>query len=415
MGKAINANHPPFGDEAVFGFVGKQILQVVYIVPFLLVFCFFVVLLITFCVWENEEYCKSIKNCLCCCQCSCKCITDWKYLKLIKKIEGKAKEKVKKLKKEITDDVQVQANLAAVTLLCSISTIYIFVLDIISVVVEYNADLPEYFGRGSYGFGVITSVFSVSSFLCYLFGIVLFFLVLCHNLCYKRCCYESPSCDCCKVKWKFYYSMLFCIGSTILLLSFHLQNILIAWSTDPFYASRIALLYLAIIFCCFICFKYAYSFPLKVLRRNEDPNNCDRWNKCKLVTVVISLFITTLVCLGIIVIVFLFVYHVPINNSIEQSVTGITTIFNGAVILIGSFIAYSVGIQYFGNQFSLEDALKKAMKEIKKTPFNFGDDRDWIRLTEEGRMTEVMKALIHRETSKGPPYKDSSPVRRHTI
>ena len=46
------------------------------------------------------------------------------------------------------------------------------------------------------------------------------------------------------------------------------------------------------------------------------------------------------------------------------------------------------------------------MNEINKTPFNPGDNGNWSKLTEEGRMTEVMKALIYRETSKGPPYNE---------
>ena len=394
MGKAINASHPPFGDEAVLGSVGTPIVQVVYVVPFLLVCAFFIISVLTLGMWECEhEWTEGIEGAL-----KCLCWRQWdecktKYLTLIKEIECKAKEKVKKLKNDIANDLQVQANLAAVALFCFIFTVYVFALDIESVVVESSVDLPEYFDKSSYGFYTITITFTIFSFLCDLIGIIWFVAVLGHNLCYKK-------------KWEVYFPMLFCIGGALLSLSFHLQNILIAWSTDPFYASRIALLYIVIIFCCLLCFKYAYSFPLKVLRRNEDPNDCNHWNKCELITVVISLFITTVVCLGILIILFLFVYYVPINNSIEQSVTGITTIFNGAVILIGGFVAYSVGIQYFGNPFSLEDALKNAMNEINKTPFNPGDNGNWSKLTEEGRMTEVMKALIYRETSKGPPYNE---------
>ena len=127
-----------------------------------------------------------------------------------------------------------------------------------------------------------------------------------------------------------------------------------------------------------------------------------------MITVVISLFITLLLSSGIIITVVLFFTHVPINNSIENSLTGLTTIFNGAVVLIGGFIAYRVSVKYFGNPFSLEDALKNAMNEIKTTPFDPDDILNWSKLTEEGRMTEVMKALIHRETLKGSPYIDSS-------
>ena len=350
----------------------------------------------------------------------------------------------------------MQANLAAVTFLCGIFTIYAFILDMKSVAIENNANLPIFFHRKSYGFYEITIVFTLVSLAFDLIGIVLLSLVLVQNfiLCCSNCCNNS----CCKKKWKFYIPISFFIGSALLSLSFHFQNVLIAWSTDPFYASRIALFYGIIIFCYFVCVKYTYSLPLKILRRNEkkekdpqkshekeekdpqkshekeekDPQKShekeekdpqkSHWNTCELVTVIISLIVTTSVCTGIILIVATFIIHVPINNSIEHSLTGISTLFNGAVILIGGYIAYIVGIKHFGNPFSLEDALKNAMNETQEDPFKNNSNENWEKLTEEKRMTEVMKGLIQHpvlsqkstQTPSNPPTELSSNSPTHS-
>ena len=331
---------------------------------------------------------------------------------------------MEEFKSRIANDLQVQGNLAAVTLICCIFTIFAFGLDMKSIKEENNAYLPIFFHRRSYGFYVITIAFTLVSFLIDVAGMLWFIVVWLHNLILSilTCCKKEQSDvsnnSCCKKKWEVYIPMLFCIASALLTLSFHFQNILIAWSTDPFYASRIALFYGIIAFCYFVSFKYAYIFPLKLIKlfrgnestngENEGHKKSDHWNICELITVVISLFITLILSSGVIITVVLFFTHVPINNSIENSLTGLTTIFNGAVVLIGGFIAYRVSIKYFGNPFSLEDALKNAMNEIDKTPFKQGKKENWSKLTEEGRMTEVMKALIHRETLKGYPYPDSS-------
>ena len=396
MGRAINASHPLLDDDDVLGDIGKQIVQVVYVVPFISVFIILFILsviVILLCLCEYDETGEDMEE------------NQESPISFMDKFKAKLKETKKtgkEFRSKLTNNLQVQANLAAVTFLCCVFTTYTFALDTISLVQENNANLPEYYHKKSYGFYKITFVFTLISFFFGFIGIIWLVFVWFYNL--FMCC-SNP---CGKKKREVYLPMLLCIASAILSLSFHFQNILIAWSTDPFYASRIALFYGIITFYYFTSIKYGYSFPLKILRRDEDSNNCHHWNTCELISVVISLFITLCLCSFIIIPVVLFVIHVPINNSIEQSLTGITTIFNGTVILIGGFIAYRVSIQYFGNPFSMEDALKNAMNEIEKTPFDPDDILNWSKLSEEKRMTEVMKAFIYRKTKKGPPYKQDS-------
>ena len=427
-GRAIRASHPQYDDNDVLGSIGLPIVQVVYIVPFCLVFVVLIIVIVVVYVGGHDpndhdpndhdpndhdpndhdpndhdpndhdpndhdpnDHDPNDHD-----------PNDHDTNDSNDQMKQKLHNTWKKYKNALCNKLQMQANLAAISLICCYFTIYTFTLDIVSVVVENNMNLPKYFERMSYGLYVITIVCTVVSLLFNLIGIIWFLVVMCHNCCRKE-------------KWEVYIPMIFCIGSTLLSMSFHFQNILIAWSTDPFYASRISLLHGIIIFSYFISFKYAYIAPIKITRRNEDSKNPNHWSTRELIILAISLSITTVVCTSITIIVSLFVAHVPTNRSnitiivslfvahvptnrsLEQSITGIGTMYNGGVILVGGLIAYSMGMQYFGNGFSLEMALKKAMKGIKNAPFNPDDNGTWQQLTEEGRMTEVMKALINRQ------------------
>lgn len=381
VGRAIRANHPQYNDDDVLGDIGLEIVQAVYVVPFVLVF---VVLIIIIVVYVGGGHLLhqigQIKE---------------KLSKILKinihnpedehplddQLKQKLDKTLKKYKKALCNNLHMQANLTAVSLICCIFTIYTFTLDSASIVVENTNNLPKYFERMSYGLYIITIVFTVTSFLFDIIGIVWFLVVICYNCFYKE-------------KWEVYIPVIFCIGSALLSLSFHFQNILIAWAIDPFYASRISLLYGIIIFSYFISFKYAFIAPIKITRRND---NCKYWSTKELILVAFSISIVTVVSTTITLIVSLFVAHVQTNGSLEQSITGIATMYNGAVILIGGLIAYSMGMQYFGNGFSLKRALKKAMKDMKDAPFNPDDNGTWQDLTEEGRITEVIKELIHRQ------------------
>ena len=71
-------------------------------------------------------------------------------------------------------------------------------------------------------------------------------------------------------------------------------------------------------------------------------------------------------------------------------------------MLIGGVVAYNVGWYYFFGSFSLKDALKTAMEEVKKPYIKDRDNENWDSLMEEERMTEFIKTLVYRGTSKEP-------------
>ena len=183
-------------------------------------------------------------------------------------------------------------------------------------------------------------------------------------------------------------SMTLCIGSSLLSLSYHFQDVLIAWTTTPFYGSKIALFYGIVIFVHFISFKFAYTLSTALVENHNMRKSC---------LVVISLIITTVTVTGTVVTVAIFVAVFPTNNFIEQSVTALTTIYNGAIVLFGGLLAYKL---FFSSSFSITGVLEKAMNLLPPVQFSPVHVTNWNELTNEGKMVEVIKTLIHKETLK---------------
>ena len=316
----------------------------------------------------------------------------------------------------ITKNPSVRDNIVAALSLCVLTSVFIFCMDLASWVREDDDNLPSYYHKNVNSLYAFNFGFSLVSTVVPLIGVIVSFLVY---RCYRKRKENNYNFDNKQAKSDvseckalcIFIAILLCAGSTALLLSFHFQNILIAWTSDPFYASRIALYYGIFIFINFVSIRYAYNLSLSVMTEIQKMSIYKKYCKCflgchnclEIFVVLASLLVTFVLVSGIIVIVITFVAHIPVNNSIEEAADGITTIYNGAVILIFVLIAYKVG-NYFGNPFSLEDALKNAMKEITTTPFNPDSNVEWLKLAEEERMTEIMKALIHRQTFTGPRY-----------
>ena len=216
---------------------------------------------------------------------------------------------------------------------------------------------------------------------------------LCRGKCDRLC---RGKCDrLCRRKWDCpsITSLALCFGSTVFQFCFHIPSILMAWSTDPFYASKIAVYYAVYIFLNYTTSKYTYILSLKL---------CES-RKCRcanIVVVIISVTIALLLVNGVLVTITIFIVNIPVNNSIEESADGVKSLYNGAVLLIGGIIAYNVGWYFFFGSFSFNKAMERAMKDMQ-IPFNNPSDNSrWQSLTEEG----VMKALISDQTLSRPRY-----------
>ena len=394
-----------------------------------------------------------------CCLC-CKCERQKKQGESDQDGEGQRKNKKKclfetqmpnisqKLRNTIKDSKH-QSTIVAIVTLSSCFTVYNFILDMLSVCRESTSDLPGYYER-NLGIYICTIIFAWVSLSFLIIGILWFIVLL-----------RIWSCGpmaCCFRKEEVYQHIvllipiILCVESTILSLSFHFQNILIAWSTDPFYASRIAVYYGIVIFVYYHTFKNTYLLPIVCKREftaqpsadshnnvsntapqtmsERDGENCcnsciektwgcgkeieeeDKKERTRMRTTscVVGLGILCVVIAGILLSGFhalnaVFIYYIPINHSIEESINGVQTIYNGAVLLIGGLIAYNIGwFYYHSKKFSVEGAMQKAMKEMKENPFgrdpNQYVEEAWDVLSEEDRMKEIMKALLIHKANK---------------
>ena len=280
--------------------------------------------------------------------------------------------------KPLMSEVRLRANTTAVVVVCSLVTLSISTLDLVSIIVELTADLPSYsFHNVVVCLHFITIFCSIISIVFLLNSIVIFVYL---GWRWKKL--ENPSNNNINRNLSLLIPIAFCVGSTVLSLSFHIQNVLIAWSTDPVYASKILIYYGILIFSLFLSCKYAYSIPITLRQMvSMESRRSDVW----VVSITIS---ATVISVAIIHIAAVYFYsHIPVNNAIEGSVTGISSIYGSAVLLFGGVIAYNVGWYYFRSSFSFEIAMRKAMKYL----MNHEDENN--NFTEEEKLTQIIKTV----------------------
>ena len=358
-------------DDVFHGGVKKNIVQATYAVPIAAIFILIIVMSILFAAIIFSEPAKNI---------------------------------LRKRLNAIIEPTSSQATLFTLVLLSIITTLYISFWDFYTI--HHTSQLPSYYTNNNFELQ-ITCIIGTSALIssCMVIICLIIFGAL-------RCCLRPfPP------KQKYINELLFiaavltCFGSSLLQISVHIPNILMAWSGDPFYASKIAIYYAIFIFSNFIASKNAYIVGYKAgtyihnayTGARQIERNVDRY-RCSCFTIFLVLFsvlIAIVVINGILVTITIFVVSIPVHNSISEAADGVTSMYNGGMVLIGGIIAYNVGWYYFFGSFSLEEALKAAMEEME-TPFNYDANGNWEMLTEEGRMTQVMKALVYRQTFTGP-------------
>ena len=388
MGKAVEGNSTEIYNDDFYGNISPRIIGAVYVVPFLVVL--FVWFKTTLVVIGHVYY------------------TSFEEEKLIK------------------TDLTLQANIVSVVLICALTTLGIFCLDVTALVKEDHSSLPSYYPKHHPQYiYVITIALWVVIGILFIIGIVFGRIFLCYKN--SKNYHELPRHERSKIVTLFFVSLI--IGSAVLSLSFHFPNILMEWATDAFYASRIGLFYGIMYFCYFCAPHVAYIAVHKIIelwRNNhntistsekddkpkEDIEMGDLTNNPKYdnpeysptkntsevqkpnpkdyTAFIIFLVVAFPVSFGLVTAVIAtfstFVASVNVNNSIETSADGVTTIYNGAVVLIGGLLAFRIGWYYIGHPFSVKDALKNAVKEVDLSKMESG----WKNLTEEERLTKVL-------------------------
>ena len=184
-----------------------------------------------------------------------------------------------------------QANIIAAILMCVIITVYTVTFDIRSWDIEQSMyDLPTYYEQEIEFVDMMNAFFFVY-FLLLCVGIVWFFIEI-----FVRNCPKSKADDRASSSEPFQTDNQFktvvmniinfakklknhnkrlalvCVviaGSTILSISTHFPSVLMAWATDPFYASKIALFYIFNIGAYFTSFHYTYIFSSRAFGKRE--------------------------------------------------------------------------------------------------------------------------------------------------
>ena len=290
-------------------------------------------------------------------------------------------------------NTETQATLFALVVVSILMTIYIFIMNLL---LHKNGDrlsLPDYYPKDDYGFNIpkISLRFSYFSVVVTFVATILFLIWLIGFNSGRI----SGKMNCLCIT-----SLALYFGSTFLQISCHIPSILMAWSTDPFYASKIAVYYAVYIFLNYTTSKYTYRLSHKLCKSCK----CRCAKAANIVVVIISVTFALLLVNGVLVTITIFIVNIPVNNSIEESADCVKSLYNGAVLLIGGIIAYNVGWYYLFGSFSFNKAMERAMKDMQ-IPFNNPiDNSHWQSLTAEGRMAEVMKALISHQTLPKPQY-----------
>lgn len=293
------------------------------------------------------------------------------------------------IEKSIIENPRKQANMVSLVLICVLFSIYTFALDMTSLHVEMNRGLPSYYKPIKHFVKLNTTCAFFYFFILIspvLLELLYIFILYCckrahshtffsslksitsiyrqqpqaaeenvtereplatgnrtNNLCISKCLKNLLSnyiISSYQKKIALYCILLF--GSAILSLTAHFPSILMAWVTDPFYASRIALFYGIAIGAYFTTFHFIYILSVRVCNKHQTAGQ-DR-KKCCYVTCIIILLITTAVFVsGVIVIMALFVVAVPVSNSIETAADGISSLYSGAILLLLCWLTGSVG------------------------------------------------------------------------
>ena len=200
---------------------------------------------------------------------------------------------------------------------------------------------------------------------------------------------------CCCDKYTFLFLKLAGVVPLLSLAS-HAHYILIAWITDPLYATGIKINYVVF-----------YVIHLLVLKQSCKSTCYDLLVKCKSADsgtgckalfgciAVLAVFAVWLVSLSLQVLVTAFFVYIPINYSIEDTSSKLLTIIQGVVVLILGLIVWKVIVDPRGKEplAIISGALHKVIKR-KGSERELKSGSDWVGLDDEEKLAEVFTHVI---------------------
>ena len=287
------------------------------------------------------------------------------------------------------------------TIISSTFIVYVIALDIAALI--FRDPTPEYHSESYNGL-----LFHYPGFLLWwdILAAIIIAVLIITALC---CCTDGD-------KYTFLFLKLAGVVPLLSLAS-HTHYILIAWITDPLYATGIKINYVIFYVIHLLVLKQScksYGLLTKckskfgwkaqgkkpVKSKSADPGTDGKEKStigCKALfgcITVLAVFAVWLVSLSLQVLVTVFFVYIPINYSIEDTPSKLITIIQGVVVLIVGLIAWKVIVDPRAKEplAIISGALRKV---IEKKDSKRGIDIDeWVRFDDEEKLAKVLYHVI---------------------
>lgn len=312
---------------------------------------------------------------------------------------GYLSESIKGYAKEHAEDDESWATAFAYGVLCFIFIIYVFILDVVALALrDRDVEQTTYFKEGNaihdnlFRYPGTVFLFDLVALL-WIVGIIVVFGVV--EM--KEKTKENEE-DILESHKKQFFTLILAGVAPLLCLANHTHYILIAWITDPIYASRIGMYYSITVFVHFFLLKQTYKGAAGCVKSYKTEDTKKTAQYCKLL-LALGMLLAFLIIAALQILFTLFYIHIPINHSIRDIPNAVYTIIQGVNALLLAFIAYKVTMDPRSpRSFSISDGVKIALKKWKDTEVKLLKEENqeapkWDALGDEDKLAEVLYQL----------------------
>jgi len=263
--------------------------------------------------------------------------------------------------KDIFKNINTISTTAAHAVLSFVFIIFVFILDIIAVAVRNET--PEYYSD-MYN----KPLFDYP-------GVLLFWDIL------GLCTIAAVVC-----MWHCNFLLTLVVGKVPLLcFASHAHYILIAWITDPFYATSVGIYYGVCYIIHLLLFKRIYKDVYYLTNNRNCKVMCVR-SRCAFCAAT-GIFIIAFLYQ---VLITVFIVFIPINNAIENIPSRLFIAIQSAGALLIGFLAYQT---ILGKE-SLSVIIGAVRKVIKMQPNFYTGSTEWKKLENEEKFAEVLQHVF---------------------
>ena len=281
------------------------------------------------------------------------------------------------------------------------STLIVYILALDIAALKFREDTPEYYNENYNVFlyrypGTVLcwDILPVIVIIAVLIFIALAVKDLNNDAAMNICCH--------KVKLPRAKTVIFLLlkltGVVPLLpLAAHAHYIIIAWITDPLYATGIGIDYAIFYVSLLVVLKLSCK-RTKQFYDSWTKHKSDKSRICFGCFAILGVFAVWFVSLSFQVLVTIFFIYIPINHSIEDTPSTLLTIIQGIGAVFLGLIAWKVIVDprssgKLGSLSIISGALRKAIKKKGPTCKLHGDS-EWDGFNEEEKLAEVLSHVI---------------------